>query len=525
MSMSNDLFSGDCAESGTVELEAVYVHLALTDPDVLVALNDYEPGPARNKFVELALKIGVLSLRAAKGTVDGEAIKSNGERLISQLGERLQSHRDLIDQALEGTLRGYFDPNSGHFAARVAALTQDDGELAQLVRRQVGGESEKLRALLEGYLGTDGELSKLLVPGSENVFLMDLQSRLQSTLAEERNAMMSQFSLDQPDSALTRLVREIKATHGDVATALATRLNAVVDEFSLDKQDSALSRLVGRVEQAQKSITDEFTLDRPESALRRLLDHLVSSIAVGQKSQVEFQTSVIQILSSLQAQKKAEARSTTHGHAFEENVGNLLADVCTRQADVFEPTGSSTGTIRNCKVGDFVITLGPDCAAAGAKIVVEAKEDASYTVKSTLDEADEARRNRGAGVCLFVHSKRTGPAAMEPVSRFGNDIVVVWDPEDSNTDLNVRAGLMVAKAMSVRKATQANKEASSWVEIDRAIEAIRKQTANFAELKTSAETIQRATEKSLDRIRIMAKGLDDALASMEANLSGMRVTE
>ena len=506
-----------------LEIDAIYVHLAITDPDVASAMKEHEQGNDRNKFIELALKVGVLSLRAAKGVVDGEQIKASGEKLISQLSERLQGHRELIDQTLEGTLRQYFDPNSGQFSSRVSALTSDDGELAQLVRRQISTQSDKLGLLLEGYIGADGELSKLLSPGEGNAFMSQMQAKLQSTLCAERDAMLSQFSLDSDASALSRLVKELRQNHGDVTLALTSRMQDVIGEFSLDKPDSALSRLVGRVEVAQKAITDEFTLDRPESALRRLKAELIGSIDVGQKSQESFQSSVLQILSALQSQKKAEARSTTHGIAFESNVGYLIEEIAMKQGDVFSATGSTTGHIKNCKVGDFTITMGPDSAAAGSSIVCEAKEDASYNLKSTLAEADEARRNRGAGVCVFVHSRLTAPGGLESLSRFGNDVICVWDAEDATTNVTLRAAFMAAKAMSVRRASQSSKEATNWVAIDKGIEAARKQIAYFIDLKTSTETISRAADKSLERIRLMQKNLEESLELIEENLCGMRV--
>jgi len=43
-----------------------------------------------------------------------------------------------------------------------------------------------------------------------------------------------------------------------------------VREFSLDQPGSALSRLVARVEVAQKTIADQFSVDNEGSAINRL---------------------------------------------------------------------------------------------------------------------------------------------------------------------------------------------------------------------------------------------------------------
>ena len=65
----------------------------------------------------------------------------------------------------------------------------------------------------------------------------------------------------------TRFLGELVGKHGDLHTALQGNLKDVVAEFSLDRPDSALSRLVQRVETAQKSLTDELSLDNSGSAL------------------------------------------------------------------------------------------------------------------------------------------------------------------------------------------------------------------------------------------------------------------
>lgn len=517
------LFAEDVDQSSQRQ-QSLSLHLRVSDPDVLAAIHEYPAGPDRERFTALALKVGVLSLRAAKGVIDGEQIRVSGEKLLQQMGERLQGHQQLLNQSIESMLRTYFDPADGHFSARVLALTSDDGELASVMRRHVGTEVDRVRTMFDGYVGENGALSRLLEPGEANAFAASLNGVLQSTLNAEHELFVKQFSLDHDGSALSRLVRELKQNHGDLSVAMGTRMQEVVGEFSLDRPDSALSRLVGRVEAAHRAITSEFSLDRPDSALHRLDARLRKEIEAGHKAQNEFQQTVLQALAGMQAQRKSEARSTTHGFEFEANVGALLADLSGRAGDVLEETGATTGQIRLCKVGDFVVTLGPDNVAAGSKIVVEAKESASYSVKSTLEECDEARRNRGCQVSLFVHSAKTAPQAFEALTRHGNDIVVVWDAEDRGSDVVLKAGMALARALCVKRAQHSTTEVASWSAIDKAIEQMRKQIVNFAELRTSAETIGRSAEKSLERIRIMSTGLEAALASMDEHLSGLRAS-
>jgi len=96
--------------------------------------------------------------------------------------------------------------------------------------------------------------------------------------------------------------------------------------------------------------------------------------------------------------------------------------------------------IKNCKVGDIVLTIGPERQAAGARIVVEAKQRADYDVKAALGEIEIGRKNRDAKVGVFVLSKRTAPKNLSSLTRYGDDIMVVWDVEDTTTDVYLRAG-------------------------------------------------------------------------------------
>ena len=504
---------------------AVRLHLELDDPEVVAAVGEYPEGPARLQFVATCIKIGVLSLRAARGLVDGEAIRREGESIVQQLNDRLAGHRELLESSIASTLTHYFDPKSGLFPLRVENLVKDDGELASLIRGQVGAVQQELQGTLEKFVGANSAFLALLAPGESNQLLAAMRSTVDGVLQVERAAILSQFSLDDPQSALARLVRELKDNHGNLTDALATRMESVVGEFSLDKPDSALSRLVGRVEAAQTSITREFSLDNAESALSRLRNEVQTQLATLTEAQQAFQKEVVGLLSSMAARKEAEARSTTHGAVFEEAVGEQLRALGGPAGDVVEDCGTTTGLIRASKVGDFVVTLGPDSAAAGARIVVEAKESGSYDLRETLDEADVARRNRGADFCLFVHSARTARADFGPLSKYGNDVIVVWDPGDPSTDVVFHAGYLTAKALSLRAAQRSQSEAASFLKIDKAIEGIRKQLDGFGEIKTSSETIGNAANNILDRVRIMREAIEKQVAVLAEQVAAVKADD
>lgn len=510
------------AGSADAVVEPLYLHLSITDPEVVQALAEAGEGRERQEFALTALRIGILSLQAARGTVDGATVRSEGERLLVTLEERLSSHRQVLDEALGGTLRAYFDPSSGSFTERVQRLLRQDGELAGLIGGQVEAARRSLDALFQQHLGDDSELRRLLSPEQGNEFMAALHAQIAQALQRQSEAITSEFTLDRPESALSRLVRELKDRHGDLERNLGEKVASVVGEFSLDDEDSALSRLVGRVEQAQGQISAQFSLDNPESGLTRIVQRLERFETEQAKRSQEFELRVTSMLERVVTRRDDARRSTIHGNEFEQRVGEQLQAQCLSSDDVFDAVGDTSGVIPRSKVGDFVVTLGPDSAAPGAGIVVEAKASGVYTLKATLEEADVARRNRSASVCLFVHSAQTAPAGVPELHRWGSDIVVVWDAEDPATDVRLKAGYLLAKALCVRANQHDEEEAASLAEMDVAIEAIRKQISGFEEIRTSARTVVNGGEKILNRARLMEEEITRRLLGLDTQIGRLR---
>ena len=88
---------------------------------------------------------------------------------------------------------------------------------------------------------------RTLDPDSTSGLVTQLAKSTEGTLDAQREKILVEFSLNNKEVALSRLVSELKESHGEVGDALQERIDDAVAEFSLDREDSALSRLVGRV--------------------------------------------------------------------------------------------------------------------------------------------------------------------------------------------------------------------------------------------------------------------------------------
>jgi hypothetical protein len=180
--------------------------------------------------------------------------------------------------------------------------------------------------------------------------------------------------------------------------------------------------------------------------------------------------------------------------------------------------------MKHCKVGDMVVELGADCAAAGEKFVVEAKEDASYKLADARAEIETARKNRGASVGLFLFSVKTAPEGMDSLVRHGGDIFVVWDADKIESDVILRAGLSLAKALCVRQQRERDAEAGDWKEMDAAILALEKEAGRLTNMKTWTETIQSNSGKIIDEVRKMAANLEKQIGVLRESVSALKRT-
>lgn len=473
--------------------------LEVTDPEVLAELRRHT-GEEQERYALAALRVGVLALRTANGHVDASSIREAGQALVGEVRELLSARAAEMTERMASTLAQYLDPQSGLLPQRLQSLTGKDGELERLLLSHVGGDDSQLAKSLATHLGAGSPIFQMLSPSDAGGLRAQLTKTLEDALGEQRRHILKEFSLDQEGSALSRLV----------------------SEFSLDADGSALNRLSKMLTATSDRIGKDLTLDDEASSLSRLKRELLGTIDQLAKSNVEFQTQVRESLARLDTRKREEARTTRHGFEFEERLGALLAGEAQRLGDVYEAVGETTGAIKLCKKGDYVVELGSESAAEHARIVWEAKEKQQYTQRSALAEIEEARRNRQAQVGVFVFSRRTAPDGLEALRRYGSDVVVVWDAEDPASDVVVKAAYSLARALAVREHRTDEESQEVIAEVERAARSVERQIAFVDDVRRMAETVKGHGEKIADRSGKMIDELKKSVEALDAQVATLR---
>lgn len=501
---------------------ALPLELNVADPELIRELQAHAEGRARDEYALMALRIGLLALKQARGQIDVDAVRREGERLIADLDGKLRLHAQGLEKELANSLKEYFHPESGKFQTRVKQLLGADGDLERFLRQQIGAKDSELARTLLTHVGQDSALFKLLSPKESEGILKALGDTLRESLADQRTRVLSEFSLNNDQSALSVLVKKLRENQAELGQGVKEQIEVLMKEFSLNRDDSALSQMVARIKQASETIDSHLTLDKPDSALARIKKELLELLARQAETAAKFQEEVKLALEQMKVRKAEALRSSQHGRDFEQAALAFLEADARAAGDVLEATGNVVGQIKNCKKGDAVLELGPEHAAAGARIVVEAKGESGYTLTKARAEIEEARKNRGAGVGLFVFARRNAPAGQEPFQRLGDDLFIVWDEDDPQTDLFLKAGLMVARALCTRQARVREASAADFAGVEKVILDIEKRAGNYDEVRKWATTIKGNAEQILERVRIDQDGVRRQIDNLRDLMEDLR---
>lgn len=216
-----------------------------------------------------------------------------------------------------------------------------------------------------------------------------------------------------------------------------------------------------------------------------------------------------------------EARSTLQGLGFEEAFGRVLEPMVAAYGDLFEDCRATAGAISRNKKGDYVARLAEDSGAPGAGIVWEAKSAENYSLKSSREELAEARRNRESQIGVFVWEASRAATGLKPLQRFGNDIVLQWDPEDPSTDIRIEAAYSIARALAVRAARNDAEREVSAEDVDKVVNALEQKLGAFSDMRTKTTTIAsnaQAVLKLTEQMESLVREQIDSLRSLSATM-------
>jgi len=142
--------------------------------------------------------------------------------------------------------------------------------------------------------------------------------------------------------------------------------------------------------------------------------------------------------------------------------------------------------------------------------------------KAAIEEIALARKNRDAQVGLLVMDRATAPEGLEVLRRVGQDILVVWDPEDVASDLNLRLAVSVARALCVRERLAASQDEANLDQIDSSIEAIANQIGVVDDIIRTGRQIEQRGEKVITCAEKLRETLETEVLALQKHLLALR---
>jgi len=505
----------ELSELSTGVSRSIDLHLRVTDPDVIAELSRL-PEIDRESAALSALRVGVLAMRGARGSIDVAAVRDQGKLLMAQLDAAIKAHQKDLENRMGHTLDKYLDPKSGVFAQRADGIFGDGGSLVAKLKEHISGDNSHLAAALAKQVGENSPFLRHFSPTEKEGVIARIEGAVNALLDEQKKVVLDEFDLHKEDSAINRLLKGVQ------------KLNAsVTDEFSLDNKSSALNKLNTMIEATKLEIHKQLSLDEENSSIARLNKQLGEQVKALSEQQAKFQAQVNETLQTAFARKSEREKSTLHGEDFERDASSAVRELACGPSDLFDEVGANVGKLPNSKVGDAVLTLGEESACPGARIAFEFKQDARYDPRKAREELEIACTNREAGVGVFVMSKRIADDSRHagswdsPLVRTGNLILVTWHPDDESTQPFLSAACSLARALVMRESIS-NENQVDWGTVDAQLLEIDKQIERFENITKQCSTIRGAVDKIEEELRKLSKKLKGAADKLSDQVDAMR---
>jgi hypothetical protein len=492
-----------------VSVSETALQVSIHDPrpeavQTLASMNDIQ----QEQLAHEAWLIGYRAVTNAHRLAEEARLNDIGKTLLDDIDLQLRGHAERQADRVQTALSTYFDPESGQVGERLRQLVGDGGTLSTLLDRHLGPQNSILVDTLVRHVGEQSPLFKKLSPTDSEGLLQLMAERLRKVMEEQNQAFHKALDPKSEGGAIAGFIGslrdELKRAEDDQAEQLKIALAAL----DTTKEDSLLNQLRRDTQQAREQLLRAINPAAEGSPLALIHTSLLERLERHAKSQQEqleearklatdFQRDVREAVQRIELRRRDELRSSRGGRLFEDDVIDFVQQSVGANGYIVENTGATVGSVPACKTGDAVIHYPLDHAFRDECIVVEAKQDKSYTITVALQELERARANRGAGVGIFVMAKSHAAPGFPTFSRYGQDVLVTWDVDGPVTDPYLQGALMVGLALAIRHrsgAAEGDLQALQGIE-----QRITKEVERLGEIQEAAEKIRKQVD-AIDKL-------------------------
>ncbi len=352
------------------------------------------------------------------------------------------------------------------------------------------------------------------------------------TEVDQTNAAIKRGTAELTTS-IKEQVESFASPEGPLAKSFLSHLDSfgVVLESLTAGEDSPIRKaLSAQLEGLRKEVTEEFTRqnNHQKDAMAKLLDpddatsplRVLSTQSDSQNKVVLEAISRIQSTLDVQKGKAIEAqRGHLKGHDYEADAMSVVKAIAIASNDEAEGTGSNPDATGS-KKGDGVIGL-REGLVVKAKIVAEAKDRKDLSRKYWLNEADAARKTRGAigflGLCKSV-DKMPGGQRIMALDQTGQSIVMAFDPAEDDPEL-LALVYQVVKMHSL--VVVSSGDSVNMAALSRYVQDSMGSLMKFDDMSRLGKNVVRDSKKMLELADETRNDIQDNLRAMAREISGV----
>src|SRR5690606_16275291 len=143
------------------------------------------------------------------------------------------------------------------------------------------------------------------------------------------------------------------------------------------------------------------------------------------------------------------------------------------------------------------------------------------TTQKALDELDAARKNRAATAGVFVMAKSHAPESFPRFARYGHNVLITWDDQDSTSDPYLHAAVLLGLGLVTRKKTQGEEgDINALHDVESRIEG---ELSRLDKMEKYNDSVRRNSDNIGDEIRKANKALDLLLRKAKSTLTALNV--
>ncbi|MFP2905227.1 hypothetical protein ACLESD_09255 [Pyxidicoccus sp. 3LFB2] len=435
----------------------------LTDhrPDTLHVFGELSEAQ-RQQLASDAWHVGLRALMNAHAQAQEARLQDVGTTLVNDLQREMESRLANHHQLLERVLREYFDPNDGKLAERLDRFVHDDGELPRVLGRYLHPSQGVIAEALAAQVGENSPLFKKLSPTESEGLLQMLKAQLTQALSQGQGELVKALDPLHKEGAVGRFLTSLREELQKTESDRRAQLDAALKALDANDPNSLLNNLAKETQRTGTELLNAMNPAHPGSPLALLRNSLTEMLQAHIRSsrelhevqdarQRKFETEVREAITRLETRRSGAQKTAQGGLDYQDAVIQFIGRQLTGGPYTTQVTANHTGLRTNCKVGDLVVHFSQESAFAGTAVVFECKREAGFSVMKALDELDTARENRAAAVGVFVMASSHASADFPSFARYGNNLLVTFDPEAEESWPRLQAAVMVALALASRR--------------------------------------------------------------------------